>query len=107
MSTTSTTTSLDPPPPPAPAPPAGEVPAAPSGSALAAVAIAARDHGITVGRVLGILVAMAGARTAAMGFNRIVDRHIDARNPRTAGRELPTGAISVRAAWTLTVVASL
>jgi 4-hydroxybenzoate polyprenyltransferase len=32
---------------------------------------------------------MVGARTAAMGFNRIADRHIDARNPRTAGRELP------------------
>ena len=40
---------------------------------------------------------MAGARTAAMGFNRIVDRHIDARNPRTAGRELPAGEVSLRA----------
>ena len=41
-----------------------------------------------------------------MGFNRIVDRHIDARNPRTAGRELPSGAISLRAAWALTLIAS-
>ena len=41
---------------------------------------------------LGIVVAMAGARTAAMGFNRIVDRDIDARNPRTAGREMPRRA---------------
>jgi 4-hydroxybenzoate polyprenyltransferase len=75
--------------------------------ALAAAAIAARGHGLSVARVAGIVVAMAGARTAAMGFNRIVDRHIDAKNPRTAGRELPTGAISVRAAWMLTIVASL
>ena len=58
--------------------------------ALAAAAIAARGHGLSIARVAGIVVAMAGARTAAMGFNRIVDRHIDARNPRTAGRELPT-----------------
>ena len=41
-----------------------------------------------------------------MGFNRIVDRHIDAKNPRTAGRELPTGAISLRAAWVMTLVAT-
>ena len=45
---------------------------------------------------------MAGARTAAMGFNRIVDRHIDARNPRTAGANCRPGAISLRAAWALT-----
>ncbi len=75
--------------------------------ALAAAAIAARGHGLSIARVAGIVVAMAGARTAAMGFNRIVDRHIDARNPRTAGRELPTGAISLRAAWALTIAASV
>jgi 4-hydroxybenzoate polyprenyltransferase len=74
--------------------------------ALAAAAIAARGHGVSVARVAGIVIAMAGARTAAMGFNRIVDRHIDARNPRTASRELPAGAISLRAAWTLTLVAT-
>jgi 4-hydroxybenzoate polyprenyltransferase len=45
-----------------------------------------------------ILVAMAGARSAAMAFNRIVDRDVDAKNPRTRGREIPSGAISVRAA---------
>jgi len=75
--------------------------------ALAAAAVAARGQGLSVARVAGIVIAMAGARTAAMGFNRIVDRHIDARNPRTAGRELPTGAISLRAAWTLTLVSSI
>jgi 4-hydroxybenzoate polyprenyltransferase len=74
--------------------------------ALAAAAIAARGHGISIARIAGIVVAMAGARTAAMGFNRIVDRHIDAKNPRTSGREIPAGAISVRAAWTMTLVSS-
>ena len=70
--------------------------------ALAAAAIAARDHGVTVGRVVAIVLAMVGARTAAMGFNRIVDRHIDARNPRTATRELPTGQVGLGAAVALT-----
>jgi 4-hydroxybenzoate polyprenyltransferase len=74
--------------------------------ALAAAAIAARGHGLSLARLGGIVVAMAGARTAAMGFNRIVDRHIDAQNPRTAKREIPAGAISLRAAWALTLVAT-
>ncbi|HVY41359.1 MAG TPA: UbiA-like polyprenyltransferase [Polyangia bacterium] len=74
--------------------------------ALAAAAIAARGHGITAARVAGIIVAMAGARTAAMGFNRIVDRNIDARNPRTARREIPAGVISLRAAWIMTLAAT-
>ncbi|HEX6073980.1 MAG TPA: menaquinone biosynthesis prenyltransferase MqnP [Micromonosporaceae bacterium] len=46
-----------------------------------------------------ITVAMVGARTFAMAANRIIDRHIDAQNPRTAGRELVTGAVSLRIAW--------
>lgn len=46
-----------------------------------------------------ITIAMVGARTFAMAANRIIDRHIDARNPRTAQRELVTGAVSVRTAW--------
>jgi 4-hydroxybenzoate polyprenyltransferase len=71
--------------------------------ALAAAAIAARDRGITPGRIGAIVLAMVGARTAAMGFNRIVDRHIDARNPRTATRELPTGQVGLSAAIALTV----
>jgi 4-hydroxybenzoate polyprenyltransferase len=74
--------------------------------AMAAAAIAARGHGLSVARLAGIVIAMAGARTAAMGFNRIIDRHIDAKNPRTAQREIPAGAISVRAAWTMTLVAT-
>ena len=51
--------------------------------AMAAAAIAARGHGLSIARLAGIVIAMAGARTAAMGFNRIIDRHIDAKNPRT------------------------
>jgi len=50
-------------------------------------------------QILWITVAMFGARSAAMTFNRIVDRDIDAANPRTAGRELPTGKLSVGFAW--------
>jgi len=47
-----------------------------------------------------VTVAMVGARTFAMAANRIIDRRIDARNPRTAKRELVTGAVSVATAWT-------
>ena len=50
-------------------------------------------------QILWITVAMAGARSAAMTFNRIADKEIDAENPRTAKRELPTGKLSVRFAW--------
>ncbi len=50
-------------------------------------------------KLLLITVAMVGARTFAMAANRILDRHIDARNPRTASRELVTGAVCVRTAW--------
>jgi 4-hydroxybenzoate polyprenyltransferase len=55
--------------------------------------------------LLLITVAMIGARTFAMAANRIIDRHIDARNPRTAGRELVTGVVSVRTAWAGALVA--
>jgi 4-hydroxybenzoate polyprenyltransferase len=46
-------------------------------------------------QIFWIVVAMAGARSGAMGLNRIIDRKIDAANPRTAGRELPRGVIGV------------
>lgn len=54
-----------------------------------------------------ITVAMAAARTVAMGFNRIADRMYDALNPRTANRPLVTGAISLRTAWIGTLFAAL
>ena len=50
-------------------------------------------------QVIWITVAMVGARSAAMTFNRIVDREIDAKNPRTARRELPTGQLTLGFAW--------
>ena len=50
-------------------------------------------------QILWITVAMVGARSAAMTFNRIIDRDIDAANPRTAMRELPSGKLSVGFAW--------
>ncbi len=61
-------------------------------------------HGIPEWRIVGlILAAMVCARTAAMGFNRIADRRIDALNPRTAQRHLPAGKISVTGAWCLVI----
>ena len=56
--------------------------------------------GLPPARVVGwILAAMVGARTTAMAFNRIVDRHFDAANPRTSGRSLPAGRLTVTWAW--------
>ncbi len=62
--------------------------------AFSGAALAAMSHGISPEQVLWIAVAMVGARSAAMGFNRLVDRKMDAANPRTANRELPQGVIS-------------
>ncbi|MGI9953438.1 UbiA-like polyprenyltransferase [Moorellaceae bacterium AZ2] len=55
-------------------------------------------------QLLWITVAMVGARTAAMSLNRLIDRHIDALNPRTADRALPRGLISVLEVWVYTLV---
>lgn len=63
--------------------------------------------GMTWIKLAWIVVAFTGARTTAMGFNRIVDRKYDAANPRTATRELPRGAIGLGAAWGLTIFAAL
>ncbi|WP_328318993.1 menaquinone biosynthesis prenyltransferase MqnP [Streptomyces sp. NBC_00388] len=63
------------------------------------------DGNIHWGRLLLVTVAMVGLRTFAMACNRIIDREIDARNPRTASRELVTGAVSVKSAWTGALVA--
>ncbi|MEU1378098.1 menaquinone biosynthesis prenyltransferase MqnP [Streptomyces triculaminicus] len=58
------------------------------------------DRNIHWVRLLLVTIAMVGLRTFAMACNRVIDREIDARNPRTAGREMVTGAVSVRSAWT-------
>jgi 4-hydroxybenzoate polyprenyltransferase len=62
-------------------------------------AILAADGLPTLRQITWIIVAMVGARSAAMTFNRIIDCDIDAANPRTADRELPTGKLSVPFAW--------
>jgi 4-hydroxybenzoate polyprenyltransferase len=72
-------------------------------AALSAM-FAANRH-VHWGDLLLITVAMVAARTFAMAANRVIDREIDARNPRTARRELVTGVVAVRTAWTGAVVA--
>jgi 4-hydroxybenzoate polyprenyltransferase len=62
--------------------------------ALVGALLAARVTPLTLPRVGWIIGAMVTARSAAMGFNRVVDRRLDALNPRTAMRELPRGAMS-------------
>jgi len=64
--------------------------------ALSGAVLAAREAGIAAIQILWIIVAMVGARSAAMGFNRLVDRGVDGANPRTMNRELPRGIVSVR-----------
>jgi len=60
-----------------------------------------------LGDLLWITVAMVGARTVAMALNRLVDAELDARNPRTASRELPSGALTRRQVLALTAIALL
>ncbi|MEK6629467.1 MAG: UbiA-like polyprenyltransferase [Acidobacteriota bacterium] len=62
--------------------------------ALAGAMLAARRVPPTTDRVMWIIVAMVAARSAAMGFNRLVDARFDALNPRTASREIPSGKMS-------------
>jgi 4-hydroxybenzoate polyprenyltransferase len=71
----------------------------------ALTAMQVNGSGVRWGDLALITVAMIGGRTFAMAANRIIDRRIDARNPRTAGRELVTGAVSVRTAWTGAAIA--
>jgi 4-hydroxybenzoate polyprenyltransferase len=74
--------------------------------AVGGALLAAERAPLTWSKVFWILVAMVAARSAAMGFNRLVDARFDALNPRTAGRELPRGAMSKREATTFVVIAS-
>ncbi len=57
--------------------------------------------------LLGILICMVGARSAAMAFNRLADRFIDAENPRTAKRHLPAGELSVLSVVAFTILSTL
>lgn len=74
--------------------------------ALVGALLAAREHPVTWAQVGWILACMVAARSAAMGFNRLVDAKYDALNPRTAIRELPRRAMSIREATVFVVVAS-
>jgi 4-hydroxybenzoate polyprenyltransferase len=75
--------------------------------ALVGATLASYGYPITVRDVALILAAFTAARFAAMGFNRIVDRHIDAKNPRTRMREIPAGKLSVRQAALSVTAASV
>src|SRR5262249_45355215 len=75
--------------------------------ALAGALLASRRVPVTWPVLGWILVAMVGARSAAMGFNRLVDADIDRANPRTADRELPRGRMTRIEAGAFVAVASL
>jgi 4-hydroxybenzoate polyprenyltransferase len=74
--------------------------------ALVGATLASYHGRVTWAMVGWIVVAFTSARFAAMGFNRIVDRDVDARNPRTAMREIPSGALGVREATVAVIAAS-
>ena len=67
--------------------------------ALTAVVLASYENSVTVTEILLIVAAFTGARSAALGFNRLIDHRVDARNPRTQGRPLPAGRLSRTEAW--------
>ncbi len=75
--------------------------------ALLSAVLAWRGQTVRWQELVGILLCMLFARSAAMAFNRLVDRDIDAENPRTAGRHIPAGLISVRAVTIFTLLTSL
>jgi len=65
-----------------------------------------QNGGFTWGLLLQVTICMITARTAAMAFNRLIDKDFDAKNPRTASREIPSGQISTRSAEMLVAAAS-
>jgi 4-hydroxybenzoate polyprenyltransferase len=75
--------------------------------ALTGALLASRQHPVTWRHVLWIVVCMVTARSAAMGFNRLVDARFDAANPRTSSREIPAGRMSQTEATIFVVVMSV
>src|SRR5881296_1179921 len=74
--------------------------------ALLGLVVASRQAAVTW-RTLGLVIlAFTCARFVALGFNRIADRELDARNPRTQARELPTGRLTLSQAWVAVVLAA-
>src|ERR1700692_2499814 len=78
--------------------------------ALTGAFLAVREHhpsrGEVVGKLPWIVLAMVGARSAAMAFNRILDARIDASNPRTRMRHIPAGTLTTGFVWGLLPVSS-
>lgn len=74
--------------------------------ALLAAVLAWRETEFRWQHLVGILLCMVFARSAAMAFNRLIDRHIDASNPRTASRHLPAGLLSVNGVRLFTLASS-
>ena len=75
--------------------------------ALVGVTLASYVAPVTASKVFWVVIAFTSARFAAMGFNRIVDRDVDALNPRTKSREIPSGTLSVTAASVAVAVACI
>jgi 4-hydroxybenzoate polyprenyltransferase len=73
--------------------------------ALSSVVLAAGPR-FPSAQIAWIVLAMVGARSAAMGFNRLADQAIDAKNPRTAGRELPRGVLSRGEVWAFVLLSA-
>lgn len=76
------------------------------GATLAARELPPQPVGFWISKLLWITLAMVGARSAAMTFNRIADRHIDAENPRTASRALPAGLLDLKFAVVFAIASS-
>jgi 4-hydroxybenzoate polyprenyltransferase len=74
--------------------------------ALVGVVLASYVKNVTPGTIFWVALAFTSARFAAMAFNRIVDRQLDALNPRTALREIPSGVVGVREAAVAVLLAS-
>lgn len=58
----------------------------------------------TIKTIMLVILAMVGARTCAMGFNRIADRHFDGKNPRTSERAIPAGEVKLWEAWLMVLI---
>jgi 4-hydroxybenzoate polyprenyltransferase len=71
-----------------------------------ASAVLAAVPGMSWRPLVWVVVAMVGARSAAMGFNRLADQDLDARNPRTAGRELPRGLLRRGEVWVFVIASA-
>jgi 4-hydroxybenzoate polyprenyltransferase len=75
--------------------------------ALVGALLAMRGGPFEAWRIIWVIACMVTARSAAMGFNRIADARFDARNPRTAARELPSGRMTIGEAWMFVTIASV